>query len=546
MFSNDLNVKIWERELKGDCDENFLIQGVTHGFKLVDDNCSPLKGECNNYLSATDSSVKRLVENQIIDEIVNGRYVVTSKRPTIISALGAIPKKGSSEVRLIHDCSRPVGVSLNDLASKDSVKYQTLEEAITLTKPNCFYAKIDLKSAYRSVRIHPSDYNLTGLKWVFEGETDPVYLVDQRLPFGARKSPAIFHRLTQAVRRFMAKRNFHDLVVYLDDFLIISPSMDDCLETMRVLIALLGELGFAINWNKVEGPSQKITFLGIELNSIDMSLCLPKDKLNELFQTLVDFSSKTRASKRQLQSLAGKLNWACRVIQGGRVYLRRVLNAINSLNHPHHKVRLSKVVRADIDLWLNHMYLFNNTFMLSKPLLQDHVTVDACNIGAGIAYGTDWAYIRWEEDWPAVANLHINYKEVLAIILAAFRWGHLWANAKIQILTDSECARYILRKGTSRNDTIMECIRSLFWLRVKFDFEMDIYHLPGRENTLADAISRLHEPGRFLQLEALRNNYYGLPLIPCHLRFHMSTKAIFSLILQILGWLHKKGNWIRT
>ena len=110
-----------------------------------------------------------MVDEQIRTEIDNGRYVISEKRPTIISALGAIPKKDSSEVRLIHDCSRPVGASLNELASKDSVKYQTLEEAISLTKPDFYFAKVDLKSAYRSVKIHPSNFHLTGLKWSFQG-----------------------------------------------------------------------------------------------------------------------------------------------------------------------------------------------------------------------------------------------------------------------------------------------------------------------------------------------------------------------------------------
>lgn len=51
-----------------------------------------------------------------------------------------------------------------------------------------------------------------------------VYLKDTKLPFGAKLSPGIFHRLTQAVRRMMARRGFNLLVVYLDDFLIISNS----------------------------------------------------------------------------------------------------------------------------------------------------------------------------------------------------------------------------------------------------------------------------------------------------------------------------------
>jgi len=38
----------------------------------------------------------------------------------------------------------------------------------------------------------------------------------------------IFHRITQAVRRTMAKRGYHGIVVYLDDFLVIGATRVEC------------------------------------------------------------------------------------------------------------------------------------------------------------------------------------------------------------------------------------------------------------------------------------------------------------------------------
>ena len=112
--------------------------------------------DMNNYKSATNVSVKAVVEQTIAGEVAEGNYVVTSTKPAIISALGAIPKPDSSEVRLIHDCSRPHGQALNDYISTCSFKFQTLDDAVQLLKPNYFMAKIDLCHAYRSVPIHPS------------------------------------------------------------------------------------------------------------------------------------------------------------------------------------------------------------------------------------------------------------------------------------------------------------------------------------------------------------------------------------------------------
>ena len=79
----------------------------------------------------------------------------------------------------------------------------------------------------------------------------------------------------------MMGRRGHDLlIVCLDDFLIIAKA--ECAAALNCLIQLLRKLGFAIHWGKVVDPTTKITFLGIELDSICMSVRLPNDKLVSL------------------------------------------------------------------------------------------------------------------------------------------------------------------------------------------------------------------------------------------------------------------------
>ncbi len=89
-------------------------------------------------------------------------------------------------------------------------------------------AKVDLKAAYRHVPIHPSSQRATSLKWTFaQGHT--VYMFDAKLPFGARASPTIFHRITQAVKRMLQRRGHEAVVVFHDDFLVIGRTYDECL-----------------------------------------------------------------------------------------------------------------------------------------------------------------------------------------------------------------------------------------------------------------------------------------------------------------------------
>ncbi|MEW8544217.1 MAG: hypothetical protein AB2693_11850, partial [Candidatus Thiodiazotropha sp.] len=61
---------------------------------------------------------------------------------------------------------------------------------------------------------------------------------------------------------------------------------------MKLLIALLRKLGFQINWKKVVDPSTKITFLGIEIDSIAMCLRLPDEKLSQVRQELSLFLNR--------------------------------------------------------------------------------------------------------------------------------------------------------------------------------------------------------------------------------------------------------------
>lgn len=215
----------------------------------------------------------------------------------------------------------------------------------------------------------------------------------------------------------MARKGFDLLVVYLDDFLIIAKSQEECARALLVLIQLLRKLGFAIHWGKVVDPTQKITFLGIE--SIGMCLRLPQGKLDIFRKELQGFLSRKRATKRQLQSLAGRLSWAASVVKGRQVFLRRIFNKISLLPHGCHRTILSFEVREDIMWWSQVMQTFNGKARVldSKPL--ECVFTDACDDAAGGSFGLDWFYFNWNQDWPEARNFHINEKEIVAVVLAA-------------------------------------------------------------------------------------------------------------------------------
>ena len=88
----------------------------------------------------------------------------------------------------------------------------------------------------------------------------------------------------------MARRGFH--AVILNDFLIIRSTQAKCQVELITLIRLLHSLGFNVSWRKVVSPTQRVTFLGIELDSTSITVRLPVDKLSKWNDQVCAFSEK--------------------------------------------------------------------------------------------------------------------------------------------------------------------------------------------------------------------------------------------------------------
>ena len=110
-----------------------------------------------------------------------------------ISRFGVIPKHHKpNSWRLIIDLSHPQGYSVNDgiPSSLCSIKYITIDDAInqilSLGK-GTMMAKIDIKSAFRLLPVHPADRHLLMMNW-----NNSIY-IDLCIPFGLRSAPKLFN-----------------------------------------------------------------------------------------------------------------------------------------------------------------------------------------------------------------------------------------------------------------------------------------------------------------------------------------------------------------
>ncbi|CAG2234983.1 unnamed protein product [Mytilus edulis] len=564
--TRDLILSAWSNELQNDFDKEFLLHGIEFGFDIIDTSDIPLNIQAKNHPSASPSGpLYSKAHAQVLIEIENGNYIFADEKPKIISPMGVIPKPGGG-IRLIHDCSRPEGSAVNDFAGDSSKQiFQTLDDATKLVTANCYMAKVDLKSAYRSVQISKTSQQVTGFRWTFPDGRE-FTLFDRKLPFGSKLAPGIFHRLSQAVRRIMSRKGF-TIVAYLDDFFICEHTKSRCKEALNVLITLLRYLGFAINWSKVVDPCQQITFLGVEIDSSTMEVRLPSDKLAVLKAELLAFTKRSHASKKQLQSLAGKLNWASAVIRGGRVFLRRIINCIMRIKRDWHKARLKGDIAQDILWWNNFISSFNGKSLILDQYPVTSVATDACRSGAGGFFDNDWFYVNWQCDFPFAENLHINELEALSVVFAARRWAKAWQNKRVLIFCDNVTTVSCLNKCSSRNATLMSYLRELFWLSASNNFHIKAVHIAGsqgsKEMTALDDIVldfRCHayaESTKKTYMTYLKSfvafcNLIGIPVVPLSqenlARYiaHLSRRLKYNSLcnyLSIIRILHLEAGY---
>lgn len=258
-------------------------------------------------------------------EISNGVLEVVSEKPKCIHLLGAVGKPDGG-IRLITDCSLPVGKCINDnmqgLTQKFSFK--SVDSVVHLMEKGDYVTVVDIKSAYRAVSINPEHTQLQGLRWELDGEEK--YIVDKRLCFGLRCAPFYFFLISEFIYNILTDSYNLRVVNYLDDFAAISSSYDEGLFAQNCIVCLLRFLGFHISWAKVLPPSQNATFLGIVIDTVALELRLPEGKLEKTLNMLKKVNGCKSVSKKNLEKLTGLLGHCSTVVRGGRTFCRRLYN----------------------------------------------------------------------------------------------------------------------------------------------------------------------------------------------------------------------------
>ena len=167
---------IWERLLSAHPDRryaSFIINSIQRGFRIgCNASRSDLRSSTRNMVAAYSNS--SVVDKYLKDELECSRLVVQLPLAEVIhmSKLGVVPKKHQPGIwRLIVHLLSPKGASTNDFVSPAfcSLSYASVEDAAAYVYEagrGTPLAKLDIKSVYRNVPVHPGDRYLLGIQWM--------------------------------------------------------------------------------------------------------------------------------------------------------------------------------------------------------------------------------------------------------------------------------------------------------------------------------------------------------------------------------------------
>nr|CAI5852871.1 unnamed protein product [Callosobruchus analis] len=181
-----------------------------------------------------------------------------------------------------------------------------------------FMVKLDLHQAYFHVPVKQSHRRFLAL--AYGGKMFTMTC----LPFGLSSAPQVFASLSNWVASYLRNQGVR-IVVYLDDFLIVSQSQKIAKHHAHLAVQVLEFLGWTINHEKSQlDPQHEIEFLGIIWNPEQNVKRVPMHKKKSIIKKMENLERCGDWNWKQSKSLLGSLNFVAFVVPFGRIHCRRM------------------------------------------------------------------------------------------------------------------------------------------------------------------------------------------------------------------------------
>jgi hypothetical protein len=530
---------------------------ITTGITLDFDELPSTQQHHNTYSVAQNRDA---VRTRLLEYIAFGavKPLKTDEQPTRGVQPLHVVIKDDRKPRLVIDLSR----NLNSYLHYEHFSYSTVEEAAELSWPGCWYGKLDLTNCFLSFPLHPEAVPY----FVFSFEGRLYRFV--RMPFGLSSAPRICTLLLSVLVHAMHSRGIRCMVRYLDDFLFIAASREDAAQALVVAQETFTAFGLVVNPTKTEGPTQCISFLGIQLDSVAQTLSCTPERVAELTTLLSEASQCSRLRLATLRTLIGKLSFAAKVLPGARPFMRRMLDLqqagvdllhtrTRDLSSDRLRLALRRRLVIDMDpgfrddaaFWLLHLQEWNGTqrwrAAAAAPVT---LATDASLGGWGFYLESVPAHLDSQHSsWPLHLRVGSGYSgsyapehhrlhsdtgqmtwcELFAVYAALHTYAHLVEHQSVLMYVDNATDVAIINRQGTSSSRLAGLLREIYALTLRHNIHLRAEHRSGVDNVLADFLSRpeQHQHRHMQTWTAAHTESSGVPPL-CHVTVVSSRQFV--------------------
>jgi hypothetical protein len=153
--------------------------------------------------------------------------------------------------------------ALNTQTVKDRFPIPIVDELLDELHGAHYFTKLDLRSGYHQVPMHPDDIGKTAFR-THHGHFE--FLV---MAFGLTNAPSTFQAMMNDVLRSFLLRF---VLVFFDDILIYSPSWTEHLQHVRAVFQQLRTHHLSLKQSKCSFGAQEVAYLGHIIDSSGVSM----------------------------------------------------------------------------------------------------------------------------------------------------------------------------------------------------------------------------------------------------------------------------------